>query len=427
MLLRAGIGKADITPPVGVELCGYGPFLERKSTGVHDRLFCKALLLESASERGLLLACDLVSFKDSIVKAIRKAIFERFRIAPEKVVIATIHTHSGPGTGGYVGWGEPDDGYIGRLPQMMLPAVEEAVHSLKKVSVGIGHVPFDGTKMSVNRVRPDSGVNMRIGLIKFEERAGGKPLAFIVNFGAHAVVQGPDNLLISRDWPGAAVDAIGSALGAETIFLQGACGDINSNPFVMPDPSEGFRQMERIGILFAETAAHGLRHLSVKEPESFAVRQIAVELPLDPIPKEELEAVCREQKAILENKKDLKPEDRKWAQFHLAGAAAQLALYKTNEVNTKRIEVQYTMLDKGIIITIPAELYSEFGAALEKGLPDKDVFVSTSGSIGYIPSQYDFENKMYASSLVPRVCGNMPFRKDVGRVLVENILEYLRT
>lgn len=50
--LKAGVGKSDITPEVGVELAGYGPFLERKSTGIHDPLFWKALLLESQKEKG---------------------------------------------------------------------------------------------------------------------------------------------------------------------------------------------------------------------------------------------------------------------------------------------------------------------------------------------------------------------------------------
>jgi len=45
--LKAGIGKREITPEMGVELAGYGPFLERKSTSVHDPLFCKALILAS--------------------------------------------------------------------------------------------------------------------------------------------------------------------------------------------------------------------------------------------------------------------------------------------------------------------------------------------------------------------------------------------
>src|SRR5256885_1806 len=46
---RAGAAKVDMTPPIGVELCGYGAFLGRRSTAVHDPLYCRALVLENVA------------------------------------------------------------------------------------------------------------------------------------------------------------------------------------------------------------------------------------------------------------------------------------------------------------------------------------------------------------------------------------------
>ena len=44
--MRAGFGKAELTPPLGVELAGYGYYLQRGAAAVADPLFERALLLE---------------------------------------------------------------------------------------------------------------------------------------------------------------------------------------------------------------------------------------------------------------------------------------------------------------------------------------------------------------------------------------------
>ena len=41
--MQIGFGKVDITPRVGVELCGFGPHLHRYSVGVRDRLEARAM------------------------------------------------------------------------------------------------------------------------------------------------------------------------------------------------------------------------------------------------------------------------------------------------------------------------------------------------------------------------------------------------
>ena len=57
--LRAGVGRADITPPPGVGLMGYGPEGGR-AAGWRQRLHARVLLLEDASgERFAFVAADL--------------------------------------------------------------------------------------------------------------------------------------------------------------------------------------------------------------------------------------------------------------------------------------------------------------------------------------------------------------------------------
>lgn len=425
--MKAGIGKIDITPPVGVELAGYGAFLERKSTGVHDNLFCKAIYIENGAEKGIVVSCDLICLENNLVKTIREKLSNKFSMDREKILLAGIHNHSSPATGGHIGWGKEDKKYLSTLPELISEAVKEAKENLKEVKAGVGKIKIEGEKISYNRVKEDVGVNNEIKVIKFVEKETESPAALIVNYGAHAVVQGPTNTLISRDWPGKAVDIIEEKTFFNTIFFQGACGDINSKPAVCKDPEEGFKEIERIGKYFAEKVIEGIEKIETEDVNFFRNRSFKVVLPNVPIPKDELERVIEENKRILKEEKDKRK--RNMAKFQIEGTKAQLSLYEKGEnLYQTEIEVQIIEINEAILITIPSELFVEFQRKLEDALPSKTVFVITyaNGSIPYIPSKYDFQIKSYASSFVPRIFGVMPFREDVGDVLVENIIQNIK-
>ena len=53
-MFKAGAAAGDVTPPIGTELCGYGPYLGRKATGVLDPLVTRVLYLDNGEGRALL-------------------------------------------------------------------------------------------------------------------------------------------------------------------------------------------------------------------------------------------------------------------------------------------------------------------------------------------------------------------------------------
>ena len=57
--MKIGFAKREITPPASMELGGYAGY--RPNTGVHDPLWCKAVLLEQAGKRYLLAVLDLLA------------------------------------------------------------------------------------------------------------------------------------------------------------------------------------------------------------------------------------------------------------------------------------------------------------------------------------------------------------------------------
>lgn len=64
--MRAGFGKWELTPPMGVELAGYGYYLGRCAQSVRDPLYARALLLEENGMRALMICCDLLGLSRGV-------------------------------------------------------------------------------------------------------------------------------------------------------------------------------------------------------------------------------------------------------------------------------------------------------------------------------------------------------------------------
>src|ERR1700693_2857677 len=87
---RAGVGRIDITPPIGHEMGGYSA-RKHGSTGLHDPLYATVLVIESDDNIIALETCDLRSFVSTRVGEVAR---RKFGI--RNTLIDVSHTHSGP-------------------------------------------------------------------------------------------------------------------------------------------------------------------------------------------------------------------------------------------------------------------------------------------------------------------------------------------
>ncbi len=93
--LRAGVGKADITPRTGYVLGGWTRG-DRLGHGVHTRLHSRALVLERDGRKVALVQTDLFMSAGGMVKQIGDALAAR-GFSERNILISATHTHSGPG------------------------------------------------------------------------------------------------------------------------------------------------------------------------------------------------------------------------------------------------------------------------------------------------------------------------------------------
>ena len=92
--LRAGAGRADITPPTGYPLGGWVR-ADRTGQGVHTRLYASAFVLQRGSKKVALAAVDLFGVPGGIVKEVGERLAAR-GFSEANILMSASHTHGGP-------------------------------------------------------------------------------------------------------------------------------------------------------------------------------------------------------------------------------------------------------------------------------------------------------------------------------------------
>ena len=270
--MRIGFGRRDITPRVGVDLAGFGPFRNRHSIAVRDRLWARAMAVEQGGVTAVVVSCDLIGVPRAMSQAVRKLVTSAAGVPAEAIMVHCTHTHSGPSTGRSIGWGDPDAPYLEILPGRIAGACIEAVERLREAALSHSEVPCEG--MSYNReynVREkDPNVVLRqdwrparpeltdTTAHVFKAQADGRTIGFFSYFGCHPVVCCEETRYIHGDYAGVATNKIEQENpGATGLFLQGAQGDINTC-FVHHPEEISLRALDVIAERYARSVRAGL-------------------------------------------------------------------------------------------------------------------------------------------------------------------------
>jgi hypothetical protein len=137
----------------------------------------------------------------------------------EHLFVATTHTHAGPHDRHAQNWDRP-------LAEIIAGAVVQGYEHRRPARLGTGYSFLYG--YSINRRWLDKPVDPALVVLRVDDDQGNL-LGLASVFGCHAVVLGSDNLQISGDWPGHAMQRLEQTIGPETtcMFFQGGAGDIN--------------------------------------------------------------------------------------------------------------------------------------------------------------------------------------------------------
>lgn len=263
--LLAGIARADITPPIGISHANWGAQTHERAAGIDLPLELTALALGDGASTSIIIDISCCWLWGNTGAQVLASVLELTGLPESAVRLSYTHTHSGPAGGSDQSWvtggAEMMDSYIANLGHTAAGAAWAAIRDMKPVRIA---GKAGESSISVNRrfQRPGDGavvvgrfwdglVNREVNVLRLDTMDGA-PFAAIVHFGCHPITVGPDNDQITPDYPGVVKQVVETNVGAPTLFLQGAAGDIGP---IRGVASDGANQYKRLGTILGLEAA----------------------------------------------------------------------------------------------------------------------------------------------------------------------------
>lgn len=356
----AGVAQKIITPASPVYLGGFN--FNRKSTGIHDDLYAKALIIKDAyGTKVVVVSLDLLGFLRPDVLQIQREI-ERRGIAPaENIIITSTHTHSAPDVIGYYGniiklKSGRDAAYIRFIAHQIADAVEEANAHLEPVDLYAGIA--DGCGFCNNKRFPEI-IDNEIRTL-FVSYKSGKIAATITNFGCHPEVLNRHNTLITADWPAYMYDKLEQRFGGKAFFINGALGGM-----VTPVDKGNYNLAEKFGNEMAHRVSKSYEKSVKIFPPHISLMRQEIAIPLE----------------------------NKLFRYLIFLGFIPNETFSNGKVIT---EINYLTIGTLNVITVPGEITPQIGLAIKQKLKEpKMVWSLANDEIGYIIQKEDWFKKEY--------------------------------
>ena len=225
--LRIGAASEVVSPPTGTLMAGYD--LNRRSTGVHDDLYAKVVVVDDGKTPVALVVVDCIGLPYPAVQTIREtaavALAETdLNIPPERILIQSIHTHCGPDTIGIWGTDEThsgvDSAYMQRLTEIVARQIVNAAQRREEARIVWASTRCEGW---VENDSEPGVVDPTVTVLQCLNRQG-KSVATLTNFPCHPTVLDNGTTLITADWVGAFYTHMNEVFSGENLYLQGAIG-----------------------------------------------------------------------------------------------------------------------------------------------------------------------------------------------------------
>ena len=274
--LLAGSARVDISPPVGLPLAGYGG---RKSTGVNDPVYARALVVSNGLSKIAMVSADLLAITDDLTRAVRQEVYKDLPELADHVMITATHTHSGPGALAQRFWerlaaGSFNRDYFNSTVKKMAEAVVSAAYGLRPSTIALHRL--DASDLIQNRIIPEGPEDPEVQVLLFESMDH-HHRTYLINFSAHPTVLRSKNRLLSGDFPGFLSRALEEKTGTLALYTSGGVADQKAKP---PQGSNPFERAEKMGQVLA---ARILESGSLGRPqEKVSLSSTKVTIPLPP-------------------------------------------------------------------------------------------------------------------------------------------------
>lgn len=439
--LQIGAAEVAITPPLGYRMAGY--FNERLSTGIHDPLHAKAIVLRQGAEQLALVCCDLIGVPLSLSANARARMSQRTGIPVPNIVICATHTHTGPLYEGPLREyfheaalkkhsTDPQESvdYPAMLTDRLVQVIVAAQANLRpaQLQAGIAHqeglsfnrrfwmkngkVVFNPGQLNPDIVRPAGPVDPDVGILLARGVDAPQPFAGLTVFAVHSDTVGGTEY--SADYAYFLEQTLRQAFGQQFISALGlgTCGDLNHINVNEPAaPGQRLQITERIGRTLGKVVREQSKSLPPITQPALAARSTTIQAPF--------------QQATPEQVSDARQTMEKFNDASvpfLTKVAAVRTLDLARLSPRYPLEVQVFRLDADTaMVCLPCEIFVELGLAIKRASPFKRTLVIEicNDRPSYVPTLKAFGEGSYEVT-------NARVKPGAGEMLVEAAVKLLK-
>jgi neutral ceramidase len=407
--LRAGAARVDITPPPDS--------LPPPYLTVLDKIYVRAIVLESGSSLAAMITVDAVNIGDDVWSEITQRIAKESGIPVESILLTASHSHSAPraqrnvearGNRQQQAADPKSIAHIGRIIDASASAVRQAKSNLQPARVGYGtglaylNVNRDWFNPKDNKYylyQPYMGTNYdapsdkTVAVVRFESMSG-EPIAIYSNYSLHCVVNnGGGGTEISADIAGSTSQTIEERYQGKVVALwtAGAAGDqhpvykawIDRGGPLPEEIAQAHKLLISMGQMLAEEILFVSDHIQRKTSEvSLSGAQKVVS--------------CPGQRVTPGNH----PRRCAYPGWPASNEGLPPCEYKTENADPASIRLSLLMIDRIALAGISGEPLTLIGLRLKKDSPLAQTIVLglANGASGYIPDDANYDKFTYEST-----------------------------
>lgn len=442
-MLKAGMTRVDITPPLGLGLDGY-PHYPRYNTGFHDPLYAACMYLNSNGNEIVMVTLDLLFFSKLHVAAIRKKVEKECGIKGSNIMISCSHTHSGPMSAGAF---DLDD--VLSSKQQPMEYIQDIIEKISNAIIQAKKESFDasfasGTSLcgaesgiGGNRRLPGGPHDPLVSVMAI--RDNNKDVrGVIVNYTLHPTFIHEWSNVCTADYPCyVKMEIEEKAPKALVGFAQGCSGNQSSRYYRQ---GESYDEAERVGRTLGKAAYTVIEKAEWKSDIDIKIAGSVMDIELREFKtEEELRAQVEHDekvyKELYEKYGNSKNRDEYYlwqnANLKYLGSEDQLGYVAAKNRGIKielledeaPAEIQIFIIDDTCVVGVPGEIFVEYGLYIKAMVAYRNVIINELSN-GCLPGYlYTPESTVLGGYET----GASMIGEKFGRHLVDKVLDTIET
>lgn len=382
--LKAGIGRADITPTAPIRLAGYAS-RTKPSEKIDQHIFAKALAFQDASGAiTLLVTADTIgtprTFNDQLAERLEKEL----KIERSHFLFACSHSHSTPvvhgGLTDMYGLSPEEaqavEAYAAFFQAKAFEAAQQAVNDLApaRLTFGRGEAFVAGNRRQFGPkgvgfgLNPDGVVDRDVPVLRVT-REDGSIKAVLFGYACHNTTPGPNDE-VSGDWAGYAAENLERTYaGATALFITGCGADAN------PYPRGSLALSRAHGLQLAGAVARVLTEPMTNISGPITAAYERVDLPLEKTPDKDY-YVAKSQAT--------QPATQRYAQRFLGLIARGEPLETSHSAPVQVLRFGNTLT----LVGLGGEVVADYALRLKRELPGERLWTAgyCNDVFAYVPS-----------------------------------------